>query len=351
MVKKTILLESLVEHASSKDAQELQDLLESLGIEIDDSVLAESKKKTENEDKDDDSDDKDKDDADKDDDEEDDDEDDDDSKKESRDYTKENESLFESAQDLYEHLDKVAGSDFRQIVEAQGYSTEFLEKTETLFEHALNARIRAKETELEEEYANLSEAYIQEHIIPQVDEYLSYVAENYIENNSEAIESQARQELAENFINGIKGVFEENYVEVPESKVDLVQEKENKVAELSEQLNEQLNENKDLSKRLRDLERKDVVQEMSSDLSDNQKDKLAELAESVDFESREKFEKKVSDLKESYFPKASTEGDDDNLPGTGRNEGPESLDESQQHISEDEGVNKYAQFLAGMKRG
>ena len=323
MTLNTILLQRLVEHASEKEGSELAQILESLGIETSD-LLTESKKgykkeantgrkakaSTANNDDVETTQIREEDDDDYDGDEE--------EVDESR--------LQESLDRLLETLDTTASSDFRRVIEEQGFSAEFLDKTQAIMESAFNARARAMETQLEEKYEAISESYINEHVLPAIDDYLSYVAEEYIRENEEQVVGNARVEIAESLLTGLKDLFEEHNVTVPEAKRDVVEEQESELQRLRNELNEEIQRSKELNESLKEERRKNILQEASRELTVNEAAKLEELAEGLRFESDEKFRSQVKGLKESYFRAG---GQDTDVAGTGREEEPQSLEESQ----------------------
>ena len=135
----------------------------------------------------------------------------------------------------------------------------------------------------------------------KVDSYLNYVAESWVSENELAIERGLKTELTEDFINGLKKLFEEHYVEVPEDKFDVVEELANRLAEQEDKLNSEVADNIKLSQDIEELKREKIISEASDDLADSEKEKLKELTEDVDYESEENFQEKVSTLKEAYF--------------------------------------------------
>lgn len=210
----------------------------------------------------------------------------------------EDESVLESV-DTQSELD--------QLVENEAtLSEEFKEKATTLFETALNAKVSEKVTELEESYQEqLDEATneIKSDLVEKVDSYLNYVVETWMEDNKLAIQNGLRTEIAESFMEKMKDLFTESYIEVPESKVDLVDELAEQVEELEEKLNEQTGNSISMAEELETLKKEKIISEASRGLADTQAEKLKELAESVDFESADAFQKKVDTIKESYFSK------------------------------------------------
>lgn len=187
-------------------------------------------------------------------------------------------------------------------------SEEFKEKATSIFEAAVVARVNAEMesiTEaLETKFAqDLSEA--QELMVEKIDSYLNYVVENWMAENELAIESGLRTEIAEDFIQGLKSLFKEHYVEVPEEKYDVIGELQTKAEELETKLDEAIGINVDLNKTVVELKRKAIEEELSKDLADTETEKLSKLLEGVAFESDSLYREKVKVIKENYFPKKS----------------------------------------------
>ena len=204
-----------------------------------------------------------------------------------------------------------AGGAFKEdldaLVQSEATLSEaFREKAEVIFEAALTAKLTEHVERLEQEYQEqLAEetAKIQSDLVEKIDGYLSYVVENWMEENKVAIENGLRTEIAESFMQALHGVFTEHYITVPESKVDIVDELATKVDELEEQLNSELQRGIELAEQVKSLSREAVIRESATDLSEAQAEKLKSLTEGVEFESAEAFAKKVATIKESYFKK------------------------------------------------
>lgn len=185
-------------------------------------------------------------------------------------------------------------------------SEEFKEKTSIIFEAAVKTKLSEEVTRLEEQYAEeLAEEVetIKTDLVGKVDSYLNYVVESWMEENKLAIQSGLRTEIAEGFMNGMRDLFVESYVEVPESKVDLVDELASQVDELEEKLNSTTGDAIQLAEELETYKRESIIAEASRDLADTQAEKLAELLSNVDFDNEETFVTKVNTVKESYFSK------------------------------------------------
>jgi hypothetical protein len=195
--------------------------------------------------------------------------------------------------------------DIEALVDSEATLSEgFKEKAEVIFEAALNARVGERVEELEEQYRDeLAEETdrVQTELVEKVDQYLNYVVENWVEENKLAIENGLRAEIAESFMGALKGVFQEHYVEVPESKTDIVDELANKVDRLEEELNTSVTKSMTLKEQVQDLTRQKIVREAAEDLTATQAEKLRGLTESIDFENEDTFADKVSTIKESYF--------------------------------------------------
>jgi len=185
-------------------------------------------------------------------------------------------------------------------------SEEFKEKTAVIFEAAVQSKLAEEIERLEENYREeLSEevATIKEDLVGKVDSYLNYVVESWMEENKVAIHNGLRTEIAEGFMNNLKDLFVESYVDVPESKVDLVDELASQVEELEESLNKTTGDAIALAEELEVYKRNTIIAEASRELADTQAEKLKELAEGIDFDGEENFAKKVATIKESYFSK------------------------------------------------
>ena len=194
--------------------------------------------------------------------------------------------------------------DIEALVADEDLSEEFKNKAKTIFEAAVSSKVKdelkEKEAQLEEETNNKIEE-IKDDLSEKVDSYLNYVAESWVSENELAIERGLKSELTEDFINGLKKLFEEHYVEVPEDKFDVVEELATRLDEMEDKLNEEVASNITAQQSIEELKRKEIISEASKDLADSEIEKLQELAEDVDFEDEEKFVEKVSTLKEAYF--------------------------------------------------
>ena len=188
----------------------------------------------------------------------------------------------------------------------EGLSEEFREKATAIFEAAVIARVNNEmekvAASLEEKYAEEFDVY-KEGVVEKIDSYLNYVVENWMEENKLAIENGLRTEIAEDFMSGLKALFKEHYIEVPEEKYDVIGDLQVKVTELEENLNSQLANNIGLNTEVTDLKKKLIIKEMTKDLADTQVNKLTKLLEGVEFDNSDIYKEKVSVIKENYFPR------------------------------------------------
>jgi hypothetical protein len=189
-------------------------------------------------------------------------------------------------------------------------SEEFKDKAEIIFEAAIKSKLSEEidrlEAKYEEELAEEVESTKSE-LVEKVDSYLNYVVEQWMADNQVAIQAGLRAEIAENFMTGLKGLFEESYIDVPESKVDLVDDLADTVEELEESLNTTTAKAIELSEELEVYKRDAIIRESARGLAETQVEKLKSLVEDVDFEDEETFAQKVATVKESYFKKDVTE--------------------------------------------
>ena len=189
-------------------------------------------------------------------------------------------------------------------------SEEFKEKAATIFETAVKTRIKEQtkiiEAQFEEKLASETET-VKEAMVEKVDSYLNYVVEEWMKENELAVERGIRTEIAEDFITGLKGLFKEHYIDVPEEKYNVLDDLTSQVKDLESKLNEQIEKNVVLAKGTNELTRTSLVVSVSEDLADTEKEKFVSMAENVEFDSAEKFAEKLETIKESYFPKTKIE--------------------------------------------
>lgn len=213
------------------------------------------------------------------------------------------------------------------LVESEAtLSDEFKEKTAVIFEAAVKSKLSEEIDRLESQYKEELEEEIsstKSEMVEKVDSYLNYVVENWMKENELQVENGLRTEIAEGFMSKLKDLFSESYIEVPESKVDLVDELAEQVEELESKLNETTQKVIDQSGELEEMKKEEIIRESSSDLADTQVEKLKTLVNDLDFEDAEKFAEKVKTVKEAHFsnePSGSdeiiseeTEGESDEL--------------------------------------
>jgi hypothetical protein len=222
--------------------------------------------------------------------------------------------------------ERLAGVDVSEdvtaLTEGEDLSEEFKGKAATIFEAAVKSKLRseveriesAKTQEVAEEINR-----VRDELTEKVDAYMNYVVEEWMKENELAIERGLKGEIAEDFITGLKGLFEEHYIDVPDEKYDILEAQSEKIDELESKINEQIEKSASLKKENDQLVRESVFAKVSSDLADTEVEKFKSLAEDVDFNGEESFTEKLNTLKESYFPKATaiaesvdseTDGDD-----------------------------------------
>ena len=189
-------------------------------------------------------------------------------------------------------------------------SEEFKDKAATIFETAVKTRIKEQtkilEAQYEEKLASEKET-MKEAMTEKVDSYLNYVVEEWMKENELAVERGIRTEIAEDFITGLKDLFKEHYIDVPEEKYNVLDDLTNQNKKLEDKLNEQIEKNVELSKKVSDADRHSIVAEISDDLADTEKEKFTSMAENVEYDSADKFREKLETIKESYFPKKKIE--------------------------------------------
>ena len=198
--------------------------------------------------------------------------------------------------------------DVNALLGGEELSEEFKEKAKTIFEAAINAKVASIKEGIEAEYAaKLAEEVeaAKESLAERVDSYLEYVSDEWFEENALAIEAGLKTEMTESFLEGMKGLFEEHYVSIPEEKYDVLESMVEKLDDMETKLNEQIEKNIALNGRLSESVADGILDEVSEGLASTQKEKLASLSESVEFESEESYREKLETLKESYFPKTA----------------------------------------------
>ena len=195
--------------------------------------------------------------------------------------------------------------DVNALLAGEDLSEEFQEKARTIFEAALRSKVSEIKETLEEQYSNVLAEEVEEiktELAERVDSYLEYVADEWISENALAVEHGLKAEMTESFLEGMKGLFEAHYVSIPEEKYNVIESMVEKLDEMETKLNEQIEKNISLNKRLSESVADGIFDQISEGLADTQKDKLASLSQSVEFESESQYREKLETLRESYFP-------------------------------------------------
>ena len=217
------------------------------------------------------------------------------------------------AEDSKEEID--VSADVEALLQGEELSEEFQEKAKTIFEAAINSKVDAIQKELETVYSEKLAEEIEStkaSLTERVDSYLEYVADEWLHENQLAVDQGLKAEMSESFMTGLKGLFEEHYVSVPEEKYDVLESMVNKLDEMESKLNEQIDKNIALNKRLSESTSDGILSEVSEGLAVTQKEKLASLAESVEFESEANYREKLVTLRNSYFPNSAPSAQRDN---------------------------------------
>lgn len=233
--------------------------------------------------------------------------------------------------------------DVEEMLAGQDLSEEFKDKVTTLFEAAVTARVMTEQARLEEEFeARLEEevSEIAEELVNQVDTYMDYVVEQWMQENEVAIESTLRNELMDDFIEGLKNLFAEHYIDVPQDKVEVMEALADKVSDLEGRLDAVINENVSLKRGLIEAEKNEVLEHVAADLVLTQQEKFRALAEGIEFDGDvDTYARKLGVIKETYFKQAKAES----------NIITESFEEPEKNdsvVNVDPSVNKYVQAIS-----
>jgi hypothetical protein len=195
--------------------------------------------------------------------------------------------------------------DVDALLAGENLSEEFKTKAAVIFEAAVNARVQSISEQMQEKLVQQFDEEVdsfKQELAERVDDYLNYVVEQFMEENKLAVEQGLKSELTESFINGMKNLFAEHYIDIPEEKVDLVSELADQVTTLEDQLNEQINKSVELNKELNEHKKMEAIHAVCEGLTQTQVEKVVSLAEGVDFTTQEEFVEKLEMIKESYFP-------------------------------------------------
>ena len=205
--------------------------------------------------------------------------------------------------------------DVEALLQGEELSEEFQAKAKTIFEAAINSKVATIKEDLEKENSKKLEEEIESkklELTERVDSYLEYVAGEWLQENELAVEAGLKTEMTESFLEGMKSLFEEHYVSIPEDKYDVLENMVNKLDEMESKLNEQIESNVALNKRLAESKSDGILSDVAEGLAITQKEKLASLAESVEFESEQNYREKLVTLRESYFPSTAPSAQRDN---------------------------------------
>lgn len=199
--------------------------------------------------------------------------------------------------DVKEHIDALTSGE-------SDLSEEFKQKAATIFEAAITSKVKAISEEMQADYNKKFDEEVSKaktDLVEKVDAYMNYVVNEWMKENELAIERGIKGEIAEDFINGLKKLFEDHYIDVPDEKYDVLEDQASKIEELEKKLNEQIARNVEMNKENSSLKRTDIIAEVASDLADTSKEKFAKLTEEVEYSNADDFKKKCETIKESYF--------------------------------------------------
>lgn len=221
------------------------------------------------------------------------------------------EAVYESEEELEEEAEE--DSEAEELFEAdlqalfasdENLSEEFKVQAASIFEAVVSARVTSEIQQIEEEIASQASQFVEEfkeEMVESIDKYLSYVTEQWLEQNELAVENGLKNEITESFIKGLKNVFEEHYIDLPEEKLDVLADQQKQIDELNEKLNAQINENIEASQQLDYLKKQAVFEEVCEGLAQTEAEKFAVLVEDVTFDDM--YQQKLEVIKENYFPK------------------------------------------------
>lgn len=215
--------------------------------------------------------------------------------------------------------DKVKDMDMKEdvnaLTEGEDLSEEFKAKAATIFESAVKAKLVEEIEKLESEYETKVDekvSEVKEEIVDKVDAYLNYVVEEWMKENELAIEKGLRNEITEDFIGGLKSLFESHYINVPQEKYDVIENQAAEIEKLKEEVNKTIEKNVELNQKIAESTRSDIIKDVSADLAATEADKLNGLAESIEYKDADSFRKSVETLKNSYFPKSKASDNESN---------------------------------------
>ena len=240
--------------------------------------------------------------------------------------------------DITEELDSIFGKE---------QSDEFRQKATSIFEAAVVARVNNEMEKVVAQIEEQNETQLNEYkeaMVEKVDSYMNYIVEQWMEENKLAVENGLRNEITEEFMTGLKTLFKESYIEVPEDKYDVLDDLTNKVESLTAELDETISDNVTLANELTEFKKSSVFEEVTSGLADTEKEKLIKLIEGVEYENDESFAEKVKVIRENYFPKDKVQSPEQTLveeSNTGTQE---------QEIDKSHPMNKYVESISRIKK-
>ena len=226
---------------------------------------------------------------------------------------KEKEVKKETAKDKVKDMDMK--EDVAALTDDEDLSEEFKQKASTIFEAAVKAKLVEEIEKLEGEYETKVDekvSEVKEEIVDKVDAYLNYVVEEWMKENELAIEKGLRNEITEDFIGGLKSLFESHYINVPQEKYDVIESQAAEIEKLKEEVNRSIEKNIELNQKIAESTREEIIKDVSSDLAATEVDKLKGLAEGIEYKDAESFRKSVETLKNSYYPKAKASDTESN---------------------------------------
>ena len=226
---------------------------------------------------------------------------------------KEKEMKKETAKDKVKDMDMK--EDVAALTDGEELSEEFKAKAATIFEAAIKAKLVEEIENLESEYetkVNEKVSEVKEEIVEKVDAYLNYVVEEWMKENELAIEKGLRNEITEDFIGGLKSLFESHYINVPQEKYDVIENQAAEIEKLKEEVNKTIEKNVELNQKIAESTRSNIIKDVSADLAATEADKLNGLAESIEYKDADSFRKSVETLKNSYFPKSKASDNESN---------------------------------------
>ena len=225
----------------------------------------------------------------------------------------------EAKKEMMTAKDKVKNMDMKEdvaaLTEGEELSEEFKQKAATVFEAAVKAKLVEEIENLEGEYetkVNEKVSEVKEEIVDKVDAYLNYVVEEWMKENELAIEKGLRNEITEDFIGGLKSLFESHYINVPQEKYDVIESQAAEIEKLKEDYNKSMEKNIELNQKIAESTREEIIKDVSSDLAATEVDKLKGLAEGIEYKDADSFRKSVETLKNSYYPKAKASDTESN---------------------------------------